>query len=120
MSQTKARYDSIWNGITRLLAAVGIGFSVKHITDPFPGTGPDLELKLPSGTVTAATHERKCRNGFRTLERWLVTRQLLILKRGRRKPFVVMPFDVFADLIAAADVGSMGKLATEAAEQESP
>jgi hypothetical protein len=66
----------------------------------------DIALDLPAledTRVTAEVKARKGGEGFKQLERWLGDNDLLFLARDRKKPLVVMPFSLFADL-ATGDV----------------
>ena len=54
-----------------------------------------------AGRYTAEVKARSDGQGFRILEAWL-RRGLLILKRDRRPPMVVMDFEAYARLLHSA------------------
>jgi hypothetical protein len=48
--------------------------------------------------------EVKCRaDGFRELYRWLIDRDILIVRADRREPLVIMPLKLAAEVASAAD-----------------
>ena len=50
-------------------------------------------------TLLAEVKARANGEGFKTLEKWIVDCDLLILKRDRQDPFVAMPFETFKRLV---------------------
>jgi hypothetical protein len=53
--------------------------------------------------------EVKCRaNGFRELYRWLIGRDLLLIRADRHDPLVVLPLQFAAEIAAAAERGKGG------------
>ena len=57
----------------------------------------DLVIK---GQYRAEVKARKGGAGFAMIDRWLSDMDVLIVKRDRQEPMVVMPFDAYAELIA--------------------
>jgi hypothetical protein len=51
------------------------------------------------GDMKAEVKARAGGNGFKTLERWLGSNDLLFLRRDRQKPMVVLPWKTYEDLI---------------------
>lgn len=61
---------------------------------------PHWETGEPCGwLLVAESKARKSGAGFATLERWLGSLDLLILKRDRQEPMVVIPWRIFARLL---------------------
>ena len=61
---------------------------------------PDPQTGEPGAwLLVAECKARKNGAGFTTLERWLGALDILILKRDRQDPMVVLPWRVFARLI---------------------
>ena len=55
-----------------------------------------------AGRYTAEVKARSDGQGFRVLEAWLEGSELLVLKRDRRPPTVVMDFETYARLLHSA------------------
>jgi hypothetical protein len=69
----------------------------------FRGQGHDLDIYLfgkDEAPAVAESKSRKDGGGFATLERWLSDYDILFLKRDRQEPLVVLPWRVWARLIA--------------------
>jgi len=64
---------------------------------------PGHDLNLPLLKILRRV-EIKCQaNGFRTLYKWLVDKDILFVRADRSKPLVVMPMDMLLELIAATN-----------------
>jgi len=59
----------------------------------------DLRISVRGVTLTAEVKGRASGSGFVTLERWLGEHDLLLLKRDRADPLVVLPWRVWAWLL---------------------
>jgi Holliday junction resolvase len=68
---------------------------------------PGADLSIPVLGVDRAT-EVKCRaTGFAELYRWLVDRDLLIVKRDRAEPLVILRLGLATEIVTAAEKGRM-------------
>ena len=56
---------------------------------------------IVAGELRAEVKARANGEGFATLERWLGSHDLLFLRRDRAAPLVVMPWTLYARLLAA-------------------
>jgi hypothetical protein len=65
------------------------GRFVGDVTVPLLGRDRRAEVKIRA-------------NGFRELYRWLIDRDLLVVRADRREPLVVVPLKLAADIAAAA------------------
>ena len=54
------------------------------------------------GRYTAEVKARGGGGGFTLLERWLEDRDVLIVKRDRRPPLVVLDFEAYTEMVQAA------------------
>ena len=61
--------------------------------------GPDDPDLLVAGCLDAEVKARASGSGFKTLERWLAKHDLLFLRRDRKQPLVVMPWEVYAAIL---------------------
>jgi hypothetical protein len=61
----------------------------------------DVVIRLPIGELRAESKARKAGAGFATLGRWLGGLDLLILRRDRTAPMVVLPWSTFTRLLRA-------------------
>jgi hypothetical protein len=71
----------------------------------FRGSGHDLDiyaLGREQAPLVAESKARKNGAGFTTLERWLGEYDLLVLRRNHSDPMIVLPWRVWARLIAKA------------------
>ena len=59
----------------------------------------DVVIETRLGERCAEVKARKNGEGFSTLEGWLGSNDLLILKRNNKEPFVVMPWAQYVELI---------------------
>jgi hypothetical protein len=69
----------------------------------FRGSGHDLDLYIYGREEAPAVAEVKARGsggGFTTLERWLGEFDLLVLRRDRADPLVLLPWRTWAALLA--------------------
>jgi hypothetical protein len=69
----------------------------------FRGSGHDIDLYLFGADGVPAVAEVKARKdgaGFTTLERWLGKYDALFLRRNNAEPLVVLPWRVWAALLA--------------------
>jgi Holliday junction resolvase len=69
----------------------------------YQGNGGDVDLYVFGRDAAPLVCEVKARasgEGFATLERWLGDADALFLRRDRAKPLVVLPWSVWARLIA--------------------
>jgi hypothetical protein len=69
----------------------------------FRGSGHDLDLYVFGKDETPLVGECKARKGgagFTTLERWLGEFDLLVLRRNHADPMIVLPWRIWARLIA--------------------
>jgi Archaeal holliday junction resolvase (hjc) len=73
------------------------GSFIGDITVPLLGRDLVVEVKVRA-------------NGFRELYRWLLDRDLLIVRADRREPLVVLPLRLAADIAAAAESGKARQL----------
>jgi hypothetical protein len=71
------------------------GRFVGDVTVPLLGRDRRAEVKIRA-------------NGFRELYRWLIDRDLLVVRADRREPLVVVPLKLAADIAAAAEQGKRG------------
>ncbi len=55
----------------------------------------DISMRIRDIGLTAEVKSRKDGKGFKTLEDWLGKNDLLILKRDRQTPMVVLPWNTF-------------------------
>jgi Holliday junction resolvase len=62
----------------------------------------DLVIRLPIGELRAESKGRKSGSGFKTLEKWLGSLDVLFLKRNNAAPFVAMPWATFTRLLGGA------------------
>lgn len=79
------------------------GFAAERVPLSGSAGGSYLgDLTLPVLNVDRVV-EVKCRaNGFRELYRWLVDRDILIVKADRSEPLVVIPLKLAAEIAAKA------------------
>jgi hypothetical protein len=76
------------------------GFAASKVSAMYRA-GPDLSLPL-LGSNRAV--EVKVRAGaFKELYRWLVDRDILIIRADRQKPLVIVPLDLAAEVAAEAE-----------------
>lgn len=59
----------------------------------------DIIISLPNKELVAEVKARKNGNGFTTIEKWLGDNDILFLKRNNVKPLVVLPFNIYVELI---------------------
>lgn len=55
--------------------------------------------RLQTGPLVAEVKARKGGEGFTMLERWLSTADLLFLRRDRKPPMVLLPWDTYERLL---------------------
>jgi hypothetical protein len=63
----------------------------------------DIIVRLPIGELRAESKGRKNGEGFKTLERWLGDLDVLILKRDRTTPMVLLPWSTFTRLLGRTE-----------------
>lgn len=61
----------------------------------------DVIITTPLGKRKAEIKARANGEGFKTIERWLGANDLLILKRDRQPPMIIIPFAEYARLLDA-------------------
>jgi hypothetical protein len=69
----------------------------------FRGAGHDIDIYLygrDEAPAVAEVKSRKSGAGFMTLERWLGEYDLLVLRRNHAEPMIVLPWRVWAALLA--------------------
>ena len=59
----------------------------------------DISIITAGEKLTAEVKARKNGEGFLTLERWLGENDMLILKRDRQRPMVVLPWEMLTFLM---------------------
>lgn len=59
----------------------------------------DISMRIQDKGFTAEVKARKNGAGFVTLERWLGKNDLLILKRDRQEPMVVLPWETLRAIL---------------------
>lgn len=60
----------------------------------------DVVIDLPQGgELRAEVKARANGEGFKTLEKWLGSKDLLFLRRDRAEPLVLMPFALYVSLL---------------------
>ncbi|MBO0753420.1 MAG: hypothetical protein J2P53_14980 [Bradyrhizobiaceae bacterium] len=69
----------------------------------FRGSGHDVDVYVHGLRLSAEIKGRSGGEGFALLERWLADYDLLFLRRDRKDPLVVMPWDVWERLVKWAD-----------------
>lgn len=71
--------------------------AASHAGEEFSG---DIKLDLPEvGTLRAEVKARKNGEGFKTLEAWLGSNDILFLRRDHAEPFIVLPWATYAKLL---------------------
>lgn len=69
-----------------------------HAGEEFSG---DIKLELPDiGVVRAEVKARANGEGFKTLETWLGTNDMLFLRRDNAEPLVVLPWATYEKLLS--------------------
>jgi hypothetical protein len=69
----------------------------------FRGSGHDVDIYVfgaDQAPLVAEVKKRKAGAGFTTLERWLGEYDLLVLRRNHADPMIVIPWRVWAALLA--------------------
>jgi hypothetical protein len=69
----------------------------------FRGSGHDVDIYVfgaDQAPFVAEVKKRKAGAGFTTLERWLGEYDLLVLRRNHTDPMIVLPWRVWARLLA--------------------
>jgi hypothetical protein len=95
-SRTKGRREEL--AIVRLLQAKGLaaekvsrtGYAGADVSIPLLGVDRTIEVKVRAGS-------------FRELYRWLVDRDILIVRADRQKPLVIVALDLAAEVAAKAE-----------------
>ena len=59
-------------------------------------------------SMVAEVKARKSGDGFKTLERWLGSNDMLFLKRNRAEPLIVMPWATLRRVLGVSDVEDVG------------
>lgn len=81
------------------LGAQAVKVPLSGAVEDFSG---DIYLRLPGmDTLVAEVKARANGDGWRTLEKWLDTADVLFLMRDRAEPLVAMPWAIWADLVRA-------------------
>lgn len=81
----------------------GLGLHAQRV--PLSGAaggyfGGDLTIEVPGlGNILGEVKSRQGGGGFKLIEAWLGSNDLLFLKRDREDPLVVMPWEVFERFI---------------------
>lgn len=78
-----------------LLRELGLADAIRV---PLSGAGPykgDIEV----AGLRCEVKGRASGDGFKVLERWLGTNDVLFLRRDRQKPLVLLPWDIWAKLM---------------------
>lgn len=100
---SRAKGDRIEREIVEAHHAVGVRCERVPLSGAAGGSfSGDLRV---DGDLVAEVKARGNGSGFLTIERWLAGNDLLFLRADKRKPLVVMPWDLYADLISAAKKG---------------
>lgn len=110
-NRQKQKGDRAERGIVKKL--VGIGVDAQRV--PLSGAaggyfGGDLTIKdLPGlGNLLGEVKSRAGGGGFKLLEKWMGSNDLLFLKRDHQEPLVVMPWEVFERFLGVV-VGAENK-----------
>jgi hypothetical protein len=96
----KRKGNRVERELVRLLCELGLPCVRVPLSGAIGGVwAGDIHLELYGRTHRI---EVKARREFRTLQQWLGTNELLILKADRQDPLVLMPVRLFAELATAA------------------
>lgn len=87
------------NQLAHLHREIGVECRRIPLSGAAEGYPGDLEIRRGGRWLRGEVKARKAGKGFALLERWLGEHDLLFLKRNRKKPLVVMPWEVYQRLI---------------------
>lgn len=93
--KSKIKGNRVEREISKRLVDAGI--SSKRV--PLSGAHPDLPGDITIGDFIGEVKARKNGNGFTTIEKWLGTKDVLVLKKNHADPFVVMNWEMFIKIM---------------------
>lgn len=79
--------------------AIGLDAHRVPLSGAVAGYKGDLRIGVRDRTLSGEVKARASGSGFTTLEKWLGDNDLLLLKRDRAQPIVVLPWHVWAWLV---------------------
>lgn len=79
--------------------AIGLHAHRVPLSGAVAGYKGDLRIGVRDRTLSGEVKARASGSGFTTLEKWLGDNDLLLLKRDRAQPMVVLPWHVWAWLV---------------------
>src|SRR4029077_21020262 len=103
--RSRAKGDRIEREIVSRHAAIGIKAERYPLSGAsrFRGSGHDIDIYAfgkDEGPLVAEVKSRRCGAGFVTLERWLGEYNCLFLRRNTAEPMILLPWRVWAALLA--------------------
>ena len=97
---SKRKGDRVEREIVEALRTIGVDAHRVPLSGAVGGDySGDLRLTVAGRRFVAEVKARAGGDGFKTLEKWLAENDLLVLRRDRAEPLIVLPWATFALLV---------------------
>lgn len=96
---SKRKGSKIEREFVELHRALGLDAKRVPLSGAAAGWKGDIKVIVRGREITGEVKARASGSGFVTLEKWLGDNDLLLLKRDRAQPIVVLPWHVWAWLV---------------------
>ena len=104
--KAKRKGTRIENLIVKMHEKLGIGVRVRRVplSGAIPGWPGDVQINLFDGELplVGEVKARKGGIGWKVISRWLGTKDILFLKEDYKDPLVVLPWNIYVDIITRA------------------
>ncbi|MFO0813580.1 MAG: hypothetical protein U0796_10195 [Gemmatales bacterium] len=108
-SRSKRKGSRVERELVSLHEPLGVPCKRVPLSGAAEGFKGDLWLTLAGVQMTAEVKARANGTGFKTLEGWLGSNDLLFLRRDRATPIVLLPWETYSRLVMNSQDATGGK-----------